>query len=35
MKTKQLVSVLYDMEGFGQPKIELEQYSTPPDIAGK
>ena len=33
MKTKQLVSVLYDMEGFGQPKIELEQYSTPPDIA--
>lgn len=35
MKSKQLESMLDDIDDFQNPKIELEQYSTPPYVAAK
>lgn len=33
MKMKTLQSHLQQLNGFSNPKIELEQYATPPHIA--
>lgn len=35
MKLKQLKSMLDDVETFDKPNVQLEQYPTPPDIAGQ
>lgn len=35
MKLKQLKSMLDNVETFDKPNIHLEQYPTPPDIAGQ
>jgi predicted RNA methylase len=34
MKQKHLISALQNLDGFEKPRIELEQYGTPPEIAG-
>uniref|UniRef100_A0A914M8I2 Methyltransferase-like protein 5 n=1 Tax=Meloidogyne incognita TaxID=6306 RepID=A0A914M8I2_MELIC len=33
MKPKQLVNLLHKLDSFRDPKLDLEQYATPPDIA--
>nr|CAD2125634.1 unnamed protein product [Meloidogyne enterolobii] len=33
MKPKQLVTLLHKLDSFRDPKLDLEQYATPPDIA--
>ena len=35
MKLRQLEIVLQDVEPFHTPKLWLEQYTTPPHLAGK
>ena len=35
MKLKKLKSILDGVETFDKPNVELEQYPTPPDIAGE
>jgi hypothetical protein len=34
MKQKHLISALQNLDGFEKPRIDLEQYGTPPEIAG-
>ena len=34
MKLRQLEIILEDVKGFENPKIKLEQYETPPHLAG-
>ena len=34
MKLRELEAALQSIAGFAEPKIELEQYPTPPHIAG-
>ena len=35
MRLRELESWLQQADGFGDPKMELEQYATSPRIAGK